>query len=164
MTSRTYGAPLVEPDHPEADLAVLFMHNGVSATSAATPRSCAARWASRSAVARSAPRDAQLGDDRGLQCPCGLVTGQVAGDGTVRFVRASLRLRNRSHRAQPHLGPGGGRYELAHGGAFYAFLAADLIGLDLRSSPMRAIVDAEQRRSRGRPPRRSRSSIPTRPI
>ena len=32
--------------------------------------------------------------------------------------------------------------DIAYGGAFYAFLSADSIGLDLRSSPMRAIVDA----------------------
>ena len=32
--------------------------------------------------------------------------------------------------------------DIAYGGAFYAFLPANSIGLDLRSSPMRAIVDA----------------------
>ena len=32
--------------------------------------------------------------------------------------------------------------DIAYGGAFYAFLSADSIGLDLKSSPMRAIVDA----------------------
>ena len=32
--------------------------------------------------------------------------------------------------------------DIAYGGAFYAILAADSIGLDLRSSPMRAIADA----------------------
>ncbi|HEY4166728.1 MAG TPA: proline racemase family protein, partial [Reyranella sp.] len=32
--------------------------------------------------------------------------------------------------------------DIAYGGAFYAFLPADSIGLDLRRSPMRAIVDA----------------------
>ena len=32
--------------------------------------------------------------------------------------------------------------DIAYGGAFYAFLSADSIGLDLSSSPMRAIVDA----------------------
>jgi trans-L-3-hydroxyproline dehydratase len=32
--------------------------------------------------------------------------------------------------------------DIAYGGAFYAILAADSIGLDLRSSPMRLIVDA----------------------
>ena len=32
--------------------------------------------------------------------------------------------------------------DIAYGGAFYAFLSADSIGLDLRSSPMRAIADA----------------------
>jgi proline racemase len=32
--------------------------------------------------------------------------------------------------------------DIAYGGAFYAFLSADSIGLDLHDSPMRAIVDA----------------------
>src|SRR5262249_41221627 len=32
--------------------------------------------------------------------------------------------------------------DIAYGGAFYAVLAANSIGLDLESSPMRAIVDA----------------------
>ena len=76
-----------------------------------------------------------------LQCPCGLVTASVASDGTVRFesVPAFAAARDRIA-ATRTWGPV--TVDVAYGGAFYAILAADSIGLDLRTSPMRAIVDA----------------------
>jgi proline racemase len=76
-----YGALLVEPDHPEADLAVLFMHNEGFSTMCGHATIALARWAVDSGrVARREP-----GTIVRLQCPCGLVTAHVAADGTVRF-------------------------------------------------------------------------------
>ena len=50
-----YGALLVEPDHPEADLAVLFMHNEGFSTMCGHATIALARWAVESgACAREA--------------------------------------------------------------------------------------------------------------
>jgi proline racemase len=76
-----------------------------------------------------------------LQCPCGLVTARVAADGTVRFESVPA-FAYALDRIAPTRTWGPVTVDIAYGGAFYAFLAADSIGLDLRTSPMRAIVDA----------------------
>ena len=137
-----YGALLVEPDHPEADLAVLFMHNEGYSTMCGHATIALARWAVDSGrVARPQPETPQSETVVRLQCPCGLVTASVASDGTVRFesVPAFAAARDRIA-ATRTWGPV--TVDVAYGGAFYAILAADSIGLDLRASPMRAIVDA----------------------
>ncbi|MGE4079397.1 MAG: proline racemase family protein [Reyranella sp.] len=132
-----YGALLVEPDHPEADLAVLFMHNDGYSTMCGHATIALARWAVDSGrVARQAPETTVR-----LQCPCGLVTARVAADGMVRFesVPAFAYVLDR---IAPTRTWGPVTVDVAYGGAFYAFLAANSIGLDLEASPMRQIVDA----------------------
>jgi trans-L-3-hydroxyproline dehydratase len=137
-----YGALLVEPDHPDADLAVLFMHNEGYSTMCGHATIALARWAVDSGrVARREPETPQSETVVRLQCPCGLVTASVASDGTVRFesVPAFAHARDR---IVPTRTWGPVTVDVAYGGAFYAILAADSIGLDLHTSPMRAIVDA----------------------
>jgi trans-L-3-hydroxyproline dehydratase len=137
-----YGALLVEPDHPDADLAVLFMHNEGFSTMCGHATIALARWAVDSGrVARREPETPQSETVVRLQCPCGLVTARVASDGTVRFesVPAFAYARDR---IVPTRTWGPVTVDVAYGGAFYAILVADSIGLDLRTSPMRAIVDA----------------------
>ena len=132
-----YGALLVEPDHPEADLAVLFMHNEGFSTMCGHATIALARWAVESGrVARGEPDTVVR-----LQCPCGLVIARVGGDGRVRFesVPAFAYALDRIA-ATRTWGPVS--VDIAYGGAFYAVLAADSIGLDLKGSAMRAIVDA----------------------
>jgi trans-L-3-hydroxyproline dehydratase len=132
-----YGALLVEPDHPDADLAVLFMHNEGFSTMCGHATIALARWAVASGrVAKREPESIVR-----LQCPCGLVTARVADDGAVRFesVPAFAYARDR---IAPTRTWGPVTVDIAYGGAFYAILAADSIGLDLRSSPMRTIADA----------------------
>lgn len=132
-----YGALLVEPDHPEADLAVLFMHNEGYSTMCGHATIALARWAVDSGrVKRREPETIVR-----LQCPCGLVTARVAADGTVRFESVPA-FAYALDRIAPTRTWGPVTVDIAYGGAFYAFLSADSIGLDLRSSPMRAIVDA----------------------
>jgi trans-L-3-hydroxyproline dehydratase len=132
-----YGALLVEPDHPEADLAVLFMHNEGYSTMCGHATIALARWAVDSGrVPRREPETIVR-----LQCPCGLVTAKVAADGTVRFESVPA-FAYALDRIAPTRTWGPVTVDIAYGGAFYAFLSADSIGLDLRSSPMRAIVDA----------------------
>ena len=132
-----YGALLVEPDHPEADLAVLFMHNEGYSTMCGHATIALARWAVASGrVKRSDPETIVR-----LQCPCGLVVAKVAADGTVRFESVPA-FAYALDRIAPTRTWGPVSVDIAYGGAFYAFLSADSIGLDLLSSPMRAIVDA----------------------
>lgn len=128
-----YGALLVEPDHPEADLAVLFMHNEGWSTMCGHATIALARWAVESGRVK--------GPIVRLQCPCGLVIATVAADGSVRFESVPSFVYALDRVAPtPTWGPV--TVDIAYGGAFYAFLAADSIGLDLRQSPMRQIVDA----------------------
>ena len=137
-----YGALLVEPDHPEADLAVLFMHNEGYSTMCGHATIALARWAVDSGhVKRSEPETPDSETIVRLQCPCGLVVARVAADGTVRFESVPS-FAYALDRIAPTRTWGPVTVDIAYGGAFYAFLSADSIGLDLRSSPMRAIVDA----------------------
>ncbi|OJU43638.1 MAG: hypothetical protein BGN99_08965 [Alphaproteobacteria bacterium 65-37] len=136
-----YGALLVEPDHPEADLAVLFMHNEGYSTMCGHATIALVRWAVESGrVTRSMPETIVR-----LQCPCGLVVARVAADGTVHFesVPAFAYARDR---IAPTATWGPVAVDIAYGGAFYAILPADSIGLDLKTSPMRSIVDAGEER------------------
>lgn len=132
-----YGALLVEPDHPDADLAVLFMHNEGYSTMCGHATIALARWAVESGrVKRTSPETVVK-----LQCPCGLVAARVAADGSVRFESVPS-FAYALDRIAPTSTWGPLAVDIAYGGAFYAFLAADSIGLDLKASPMRAIVDA----------------------
>ena len=132
-----YGALLVEPDNPEADFAVLFMHNEGYSTMCGHATIALARWAVESGrVAKTSPETTVR-----LQCPCGLVVARVADDGTVRFESVPSFV-YALDRIAPTATWGPVTVDIAYGGAFYAFLPADSIGLDLRTSPMRAIVDA----------------------
>jgi trans-L-3-hydroxyproline dehydratase len=132
-----YGALLVEPDHPQADLAVLFMHNQGYSTMCGHATIALARWAVDSGrVKRTLPETIVR-----LQCPCGLVVAHVAADGAVRFESVPS-FAYALDRIAPTATWGPVTVDIAYGGAFYAFMPADSIGLDLRAAPMRAIVDA----------------------
>jgi len=128
-----YGALLVEPDHPEADLAVLFMHNEGWSTMCGHATIALARWAVESGRVP--------GPTVRLQCPCGLVVATVAADGSVHFESVPS-FAYALDRIAPTSTWGPVTVDIAYGGAFYAFLPADSVGLDLRRSPMRRIADA----------------------
>jgi proline racemase len=132
-----YGALLVEPDHPEADLGVLFMHNEGYSTMCGHATIAVARWAVESGRVKRQANETIVR----LQCPCGLVVARVASDGFARFesVPSFVYVLDR---IAPTGTWGPVSVDIAYGGAFYAVLAADSIGIDLRRSPMRAITDA----------------------
>jgi trans-L-3-hydroxyproline dehydratase len=150
---------LVEPDHPEADLAVLFMHNEGYSTMCGHATIALARWAVESGRVK--------GPTVRLQCPCGLVVATVAADGRVRFESVPS-FAYALDRIAPTATWGPVTVDIAFGGAFYAFLPADSIGLDLRRSAMRAIVDAGEEIAQASPrpcrrtSRRTRSRLPLR--
>jgi trans-L-3-hydroxyproline dehydratase len=136
-----YGALLVEPSLPEADLAVLFLHNAGYSTMCGHAVIALGRYAV----------DAGLVEKRepltpvGIECPCGLVrasvevrdgqSGRVAFESVPAFLVASgVKV------AVP--GVGTVSADVSYGGAFYALADAAQFGLDVRTSRVRDLVDA----------------------
>ena len=136
-----YGALLVEPDHPEADLAVLFLHGEGYSTMCGHATIALARWAIDSGRVKLQQPSTTVR----LQCPCGLVVATVdtasgrAGRVTFESVPAFAW---RLDAIVPTATWGPLTLDVGYGGAFYAVLPADAIGLDLLRSPVRQLVDA----------------------
>ena len=136
-----YGALLVPPDHPDADLAVLFMHNEGWSTMCGHATIALARWAVDSGRVLAAEPEALVR----LQCPCGLVTARVetVGErpGYVRFESVPS-FAYALDAVVPTRDWGPLTLDIGYGGAFYAVLPADAIGLDVRRSKLRDLIDA----------------------
>ena len=136
-----YGAVLVEPDHPEADLAVLFLHGEGYSTMCGHAIVALGRWAVDSGlVAVSEPETAVA-----IQAPCGLVRAVVSVEngksGRVRFRSVPSFVFARELMVDTaEWGPL--QLDIAYGGAFYAILAANSIGLDVYDSPAHLLADA----------------------
>jgi trans-L-3-hydroxyproline dehydratase len=136
-----YGVIPVTPDHPEADLAVLFMHNEGYSTMCGHATIAVARWAIECGLVP--PREPVT--EFALQVPAGLVrvsasvisgcVGRVAFRSVPAFV---------AHRSVSVPIPGYGEITLdvAYGGAFYAVADAAAFGLRLPGSPIEDLVDA----------------------
>ena len=136
-----YGAVLVEPDLPEADLAVLFLHNEGYSTMCGHAVIALGRYAvERGLVPARAPETVVR-----IQCPCGLVVARVEVEkgraGAVRFASVpAFVLAREAVVLADRLGPV--TLDVAYGGAFYGVLPAASIGLDLDTSPLAAMVTA----------------------
>lgn len=143
-----YGVIPVEPDNPDADLAVLFMHNEGYSTMCGHAVIALGRYAvDTGIVAPTVPLTAV-----DIQCPCGLVRAMVevartpAGfrSGAVTFESVpSFAFVLDAETEVP--GIGNVRLDIGYGGAFYAILPAASVGLDLSSSPLRDIVEIADR-------------------
>jgi trans-L-3-hydroxyproline dehydratase len=138
-----YGVIPVEPDHPGAALAVLFMHNEGYSTMCGHATIALGRWAIETGrVAVTEPVTSFL-----LQCPCGPVEVAVEVDGGVPG-RVSFRsvpsFALALDRAVDLPGIGRVRYDVAYGGAFYAFTEAAMLGtrVDARADEIVARADA----------------------
>ena len=136
-----YGALLVQPTLPGADLAVLFMHNEGYSTMCGHAVIALGRYAvDHGLVPRVEPVT-----EVAIECPCGLlrVHVEVAGGrcGRVRFdsVPAFL-LAEQLWVEVPGHGPV--VTDVSYGGAFYALADAAQFGLDVRTSRIRDLVDA----------------------
>ena len=136
-----YGVIPVEPDLPEADLAVLFMHNEGYSTMCGHAVIALGRYAlDRGLVPIRAPET-----EVRIQCPCGLVTTRVevaeGRPGRVRFasVPAFAFALERSVETPSF---GAVTLDIGYGGAFYALVPAGRFGLDVRASPTRDLADA----------------------
>ncbi len=140
-----YGALPVEPDDPAADLAVLFLHGAGYSTMCGHAIIALGRWAVDSGLVAAQEPETEVA----IQAPCGLVRARVAVENT----KAGRKTGRVSFRSVPSFvfarelvvdtrewGPL--QVDIAYGGAFYAFLSADAIGLDLYKSPARLLADA----------------------
>ncbi|MBX3529508.1 MAG: proline racemase family protein [Rhizobiaceae bacterium] len=136
-----YGALLVEPDLPGADLAVLFMHNEGYSTMCGHAVIALGRYAvDRGLVPAVEPLTIV-----NIECPCGMVVASVevtdgkAGAVSFESVPAFLHARD----AEVELPPFGTiRFDLAYGGAFYAIADCRQFGLAFGRSKARDFVDA----------------------
>ena len=136
-----YGVIPVEPDHPDADLAVLFCHNEGYSTMCGHATIAVSRWAVDTGLVPAVEPRTTVG----VQCPCGLVTAHVQ----VRDGRAGLVHFESVGAFAPLLdakveveGAGTVEVDIGYGGAFYAFVPAARFGLDVRTSSARSLVDA----------------------
>ena len=136
-----YGAVLVPPSRPDADLAVLFLHNEGYSTMCGHAIMALGRFAvDRGLVSRVAPETRVA-----IECPCGLVVAHVAVDGdrsgAVWFESVpAFVLGLDVPVAVPGLGPVD--VDIAFGGAFYAFVPDSGIGVDVRTTRPAAIAEA----------------------
>lgn len=136
-----YGALLVPPGAPGADLGVLFLHNEGFSTMCGHATIAIGRHAvEHGLVPVEGPTVSFV-----LDCPCGPVevTVEIA-DGEVGDVR---------FRSVPAFavaldvevevaGFGRVRVDLGYGGAFYALVPAAALGLELGSTPVRELTEA----------------------
>ncbi len=137
-----YGVWPTQPDHPDCALAVLFLHNGGYSTMCGHATIALGRWViDQGIVPVTHPSTAFR-----LQCPCGPVDVSVAidADGTPGAVSFTS--------VPAFAGPldcalevpnwGSIRIDIGYGGAFYAVLPAQRLGLSLASSPVTELINA----------------------
>ncbi|MEX1108944.1 MAG: proline racemase family protein [Dongiaceae bacterium] len=131
-----YGVIPVEPDLSGADMAVLFMHNEGYSTMCGHATIAVGRFAvDRGIVARQMPETIV-----NIQCPCGLVRARVAADGAVAFESVPAFAFTLDAKVDVP-GYGSVTTDIGYGGAFYAILPAERLGLSLEA-PVRDLVDA----------------------
>ncbi|XP_013406160.1 trans-L-3-hydroxyproline dehydratase-like [Lingula anatina] len=139
-----YGALLIEPDNPEADMAVLFMHNEGYSTMCGHAVIALGRYALDKGLARHKPSPPET--EVNIQCPCGLVKAFVECNhlgetGRVRFHSVPSFLFAADVKVSV---PGYGelQVDIAYGGAFYAFVTTEALGLNFQTNKTSEIVDA----------------------
>ncbi|TIQ58218.1 MAG: proline racemase, partial [Mesorhizobium sp.] len=136
-----YGALLVEPDLPGADLAVLFMHNEGYSTMCGHGIVALGRYAvDERLVARQEPVTIV-----NIEAPCGLVVASVEVQdgkaGAVSFESVPAFLFARDQEVElPGFGSIG--FDVAYGGAFYALADCRQFGLEFGKNRVRDFVDA----------------------
>jgi len=139
-----YGVLPVEPDLPDADLAVLFMHNAGWSTMCGHAVIALGRFAvERGLVPVREPETPVR-----IQCPCGLVEALVevrnGKSGAVRF-RSVPAFAHGLDRVLEVEAVGPVLVDVGYGGAFYAVIDASQFGLDVGRSPIGELVELAHR-------------------
>lgn len=143
-----YGVIPVEPDLPDADMAVLFIHNEGYSTMCGHATIALGRYAvDQGIVTARAP----LTEVR-LQCPCGLVRVTVEVEATPDGFRTGAAsfvsvpsFAFALDRTLEVAGIGVVPFDIGYGGAFYALVDVAAIGLDLAASSLSELVEAADR-------------------
>lgn len=136
-----YGALLVEPDLPGADLAVLFMHNEGYSTMCGHAVIALGRYAVDEGIVPAREPVTVVN----IECPCGLVVASVevedgrAGAVSFESVPAFLHAGGVAIEVPGH---GSVACDVAYGGAFYAIADCRQFGLAFGKSRTRDFVDA----------------------
>jgi proline racemase len=145
--SDMYGALLVEPDLPGADLAVLFMHNEGYSTMCGHAIIALGRYAvDQGLVAPEGDRAIV-----NIECPCGMVRAEVsirdgkAADVSFESVPSFLFARDQQLTLENR---GRISFDIAYGGAFYALADARQFGLEFGRDPVSAFVEAADQLTR----------------
>ena len=133
-----YGALLVEPRLPEADLAVLFMHNEGYSTMCGHAVIALGRYAVDAGIV--APQ--QPTTVVNIECPCGLVRVEVdvtTGEASFLSVPAFVLL----HDQPIDLGDGRSVHvDISYGGAFYAVVEDRVLGVDIEHDRVETLTHA----------------------
>ncbi|MBZ9966006.1 proline racemase family protein [Mesorhizobium sp. BR1-1-2] len=136
-----YGALLVEPDLPGADLAVLFMHNEGYSTMCGHAIVALGRYAVDEGLVTKQEPVTMVN----IEAPCGMVVASVevrdgkAGAVSFESVPAFLFARDRKIELP---GYGAIGFDIAYGGAFYALADCHQFGLEFGRDRVRDFVDA----------------------
>lgn len=135
-----YGALLVKPSLPEADIAVLFLHNEGYSTMCGHAVIALGRYAVEQGLVSPIEPLTVVN----IECPCGLVKASVAVEngkaGMVSFESVPAFLLERDCVLElPGIGSVG--FDIAYGGAFYALADCAQFGLAFGESRVRAFVD-----------------------
>jgi len=135
-----YGCYVVEPVTPGADLGVIFMHNeGYSDMCGHGIIALATVAVAQGLVATSTPETRV-----GIDSPAGFIEAFVEFDGSrvgaVRFLNVPAFL---LHRDLVIATPGFGdlTVDVAFGGAFYAYLSAEQVGLEVRPHHVQRLIE-----------------------
>ncbi|HTV70345.1 MAG TPA: proline racemase family protein [Rhizobiaceae bacterium] len=136
-----YGAILVEPDLPGADLAVLFMHNEGYSTMCGHAIVALGRYAIDQGLVKAVEPRTMVN----IECPCGMVVASVevkdgkAGAVSFESVPSFLFAKDRSLEVPSY---GAIRFDVAYGGAFYALADCRQFGLEFGRDRARDFIDA----------------------
>ena len=140
-----YGAVIVQPHSEKADLGVLFMHNEGYSTMCGHAVIALGRYAVDSGLLSTDVSRSSVGEvPVFMECPCGVVKALVdieeGKSGRVRFVSVpafafGLDLEVDTERF------GKVKVDIGFGGAFYAIVPGDRLGVDVRSSHVNDIID-----------------------
>ncbi|XP_042108514.1 trans-3-hydroxy-L-proline dehydratase isoform X3 [Ovis aries] len=140
-----YGAVLVPSELPDAHLGVLFLNNEGYSSMCGHAVLALGRFALDFGLVPAPPSDAQEALVN-IHCPCGLVAAFVECEGgrsrgPVRFHSVPAFVLATDFLVDV---PGHGKVvvDVAYGGAFYAFVSAEKLGLDVCSAKTRDLVAA----------------------
>lgn len=136
-----YGAVLVEPDLPGADLAVLFMHNEGYSTMCGHAIIALGRYAVDYGIVPKVEPVTTVH----IECPCGMVVASVevrdGKSGGVSFESVPAFLFARDQTVElPDIGKI--TFDVAYGGAFYALADCHQFGLEFGRDAAKAFIEA----------------------